>query len=96
MRHSDQSRGRQQETVRKLFSKYDEKTYLALVCGKIGVCLLQYREYLALIYENFIQQEIISVAITKHGRFRVQGPKGQLKKAILMKRFPEAIFEDYE
>ncbi|MBI4797068.1 MAG: hypothetical protein HY790_14735 [Deltaproteobacteria bacterium] len=82
-----------QEAIRNLFNKYKEKTFIALVCGKVGVCLLEYGEYAAVIDENFKEQEGLYVEKPEGGGFRVQGGSGKLNKVMPLNRFPIYIFE---
>jgi hypothetical protein len=82
-----------QEAIRNLFNRYKEKTFVALVCGDVGVCLLKYGEYAAVIDENFKEQEGLSVEKPEGGGFRVQGASGQFGKVIPLNRFPSQIFE---
>ena len=42
-----------QTAVRDLFRKYDDRTFIVLVCGEVGICALPYGEYAAALSENF-------------------------------------------
>jgi hypothetical protein len=42
-----------QTEVRDLFAVYHERTFIVLVCGHTGVCLLTYGQYANVIDENF-------------------------------------------
>ncbi|MBW1999256.1 MAG: hypothetical protein JRJ29_15015 [Deltaproteobacteria bacterium] len=83
---------RHQKEVRDLFGRYHEKTFIVLVCGRIGVCLLTYGEYASAIDENFRDQEVLFVERPGGGGFRVRGAAGQLPRVIALNRFPESLF----
>jgi hypothetical protein len=82
-----------QEAIRNLFKKYNKKTFVALVCGNVGVCLLKFGEYKAVIDENFEKQEWLSVEKPEGGGFRVRGASGQFSKVIPLNYFPSHIFD---
>ena len=83
-----------QEDIRNLFNRYTDKTFLALVCGRDGVCLLQYGYYAAAIDENFTEQEFLTVERPLGGGYRVHGAGGQIGRIIRLNEFPGGIFED--
>jgi len=70
-----------------------EKTYLALVCGKIGICLLEYGEYAGVLEENFDEQRYLIVKRPEGGGFRVNGASKEIPNVIPLNRFPRRIFE---
>jgi hypothetical protein len=82
-----------QETARTLFRTYNDKAFIALVCGKVGVCLLKYGEYASVIDENFREQENLTVERPDGGGFRVRGAGGRFPGVIPLNRFPTYIFE---
>jgi hypothetical protein len=81
-----------QTAIRDLFKKYSEKTFIALVCGREGVCIIEYGEYASVIDENFDEQEMLSVERPGGGGFRVQGGAGKLPKIVPVNRFPTHMF----
>lgn len=81
-----------QEVVKNLFRRYAAKTFIALVCCKVGVCLIEYGEYAEVLDENFEEQEILTVNRPRGGSFRVHGAAGFLTRTIPLNRFPEYIF----
>jgi hypothetical protein len=83
-----------QGAIRKLFDKYrGEKTFVALVCEKVGVCLLKYGEYAGALDENFRKQATITVQRPRGGGFRVHGAAGKVAKVVPLNAFPEDIFK---
>jgi len=81
-----------QEAIRGLYKKYSDKTFIALVCEKEGVCLLTYGQYASVINENFKTDEGVSVERPGGGGFRVQGRAGKLNYVIRLNQFPADIF----
>lgn len=83
-----------QKGIRNMFRKYGDKTYIVLVCGEEGICLLDYGEYAGAIDENFKEQEYLSVDRPEGGGFRVRGAGGKINRVIPLSRFPAGIFAD--
>jgi len=84
--------GEHQVEIRRLFDMYRDKTYVALICGIDGVCLLRYGEYASVIDENFSEQEQITVERPPRGSFRVSGSRGVFPRRIRLSRFPDELF----
>lgn len=84
--------GAHQEAIRGLFDHYHDNTFIALVCGRTGVCLLTYGEYANAIGENFQNNRYIRVRRPGGGGFRVIGSGGDHQGVIPLNRFPGALF----
>lgn len=82
-----------QEAVRHLFDRFKKRAFVVCVCPPAGICILTYGEYAAVIDENFNVQGNLTIKRPSGGGFRVNGPKGQLKPIIPLKRFPQLLFE---
>ena len=65
-----------QQEIRTLFQRYDNQTFIALVCGHQGVCLLGFGEYAAVLPEDFSHQKVLHVRRSSGGGFRVSGSAG--------------------
>jgi hypothetical protein len=63
------------------------------VCGRVGVCLLEYGEYSGVIEENFSDQRYLIVKRPEGGGFRVNGANKEHHSVIPLNRFPTRIFE---
>jgi hypothetical protein len=81
-----------QREVRELFQKFNGKTFIALVCGRRGICLLEYGEYAATLPEVFKNQRVLIVRRPSGGGFRVSGGAGKLKGVISSSRYPNGLF----
>jgi len=82
-----------QTGIRDMFRRYGDRTFVVLVCCEVGICVLSYGEYAAVIDENFNEQEGITVERPDGGGFRVRGAQGELPHVIPLNRFPTLIFE---
>ena len=82
-----------QSEIRKLFQRFDDRTFIGLVCGNSGICLLKYGEYANTLEEDFNNQKTLTVRRPAGGGFRVVGSAKKLKGVISLSRFPEALFE---
>lgn len=81
-----------QAAVRDLFKKYDNKTFIVLICGEVGICAISYGEYSAALDENFKAQRALTVERPSGGGFRVHGPGGYVKGVVPLNRFPGCLF----
>ena len=83
-----------QRDVRSLFQRYDRKTFIALVCGHHGICLLTYGEYAATLSEDFTNQRVLTVRRPPGGGFRVSGSAGnRLNGVVALNRYPRELFQ---
>ena len=85
-----------QTEVRDLFRAKGERTFIVLVCGHTGVCLLTYGEYANVVDENFKEQEAVLVERKGAGGFRVRGAGGALERVVPLNRFPDGLFTQRE
>ncbi|MCJ7577199.1 MAG: hypothetical protein MUO91_01980 [candidate division Zixibacteria bacterium] len=81
----------QQEEIRKLFQRFNEKTFIVLVCGKVGICLLKYGEYADTLQEDFRNQKVLMVSRRSGGGFRVSGSV-RMKGVVPLNRYPGGLF----
>ena len=81
-----------QHSLREMLRLFPNKTYIALVCGEKGICLLSYGDYATVINENFTTQESITVDRPPRGCFRVRGSQGELDHTIPENRYPTDLF----
>ncbi len=81
-----------QQSMRRLYERYRERAFVGLVCGRVGVCLLTYGEYAAIIDENFADQKALTVSRPEGGGFRVRGANGDLGRVVPLTHFPRGIF----
>jgi len=82
-----------QQEIRKLFQRFDEKTFVALVCGQRGICLLTFGEYAATLPEDFNSQKVLIVRRPSGGGFRVSGSAGRRMRGVIsLSRYPEGLF----
>ena len=66
-------------------------TFVVLVCGQSTICLLEQKDYEAIIDLNAAGQQWIRVEIPK-ASMRVRGSAGELKRAIKHNAFPADVF----
>lgn len=81
-----------QHEMRGLFQRFGDRTYVALVCGRQGICLLTYGEYAGVLEEDFNNQKALVVRRPSGGGFRVSGSGGRLDRVIALNRYPEGLF----
>jgi hypothetical protein len=81
-----------QTDIRNLFQRFNEKTFIALVCGKTGICLLQYGSYANVLEEDFNNQKTLTIKRPQSGGFRVVGQNQQLKGVVPIKNYPDGLF----
>jgi len=67
------------------------KTFVVLVCGKTTVCLLNLRDFKAVVNLNSASVQWVCVDIPR-ARMSVRGSKGTLKHAIAHNNFPDKVF----
>lgn len=81
-----------QEEIRKLFDRYHNRTFLALVCGNAGICLLKFGQYSAILNPDYTTQKPMLLRRPRGGGFHVSGPAGEYRRVIPLNRFPEGLF----
>jgi len=82
-----------QDDVRRLFDSYREKTFVVLVCGRIGICVIDYGILAGCVDLNHRETEWLEVSRPEGGSFRIRGVKGQYERAIPLNAFPRVLFE---
>lgn len=82
-----------QDEIRKLFNRFGDRIFIALVCGNTGICILKYGEYANTLSEDFNNQKALIVRRPSGRGFRVSGSAGKLKGVIPLNRYPEVLFE---
>jgi hypothetical protein len=81
-----------QTAIRDLFKKYENKTFIVLICGDAGVCAITYGEYSAALDEDYKAQRSLAVERPNGGGFRVHGKGGNVKRVVPLSFFPGCLF----
>jgi hypothetical protein len=82
-----------QDHFRRLFDRYGEKTFAVLVCGRVGICVVNYGILAGCVDLNHTDAEWLEVSRPNGGSFRVRGVKGEYERAIPLNAFPRVLFE---
>ncbi len=81
-----------QSEIRRLFQRFGEKSFVALVCHHTGICLLSYGEYRNVVEEDFTKQRTVIVRRPGAGGFRVSGHGGNHSGVVPLNRYPDGLF----
>ena len=82
-----------QTAVRDLFRRFDDRTFVILVCAEVGVCALPYGQYAAALGEDFTAQRGLTVERPAGGGFRIHGAGGRVGRVVPLNGFPDCLFE---
>ena len=82
-----------QTAVRDLFRRFEDKTFVVLVCAKVGICALPYGEYSAALDEDYTAQRALTVERPQGGGFRVRGQGGSVRRVVPLNNFPDCLFQ---
>jgi len=83
----------QQTALRDLFNSKQEKTFVVMVCNKVGICAIPYGEYRNALGEDFTKQRSIFVKRNPNGGFKVGGSGGDIRRVIPLSDFPDCLFQ---
>jgi len=82
-----------QEEIRHYHRRYPDRTFLVLVCGTDGICVITYDEFVSCVDVNFREQESITVNRPARGQYWVRGARGRLQHSVPRSRYPRLVFE---